>query len=245
MGDYPSKKPLSSPSIPPKSTVIDLTHPLISNEVPACDGHPSYKACCVSSIANGALSNVHSLTLGTHTGTHIDSPYHFFDDGVTVDRLDLSLLTAVPAVVVDLRSKKARERIDWDDLKEYEGRLHTGAAVLLCTGWSRNWCKTNYSDHPYLGAEAAKRILEKGVKVLGVDTMSPDAVTQESGDSGIVHRVVLGNGGVIVENLRGLEDVLESGIRDEDIMVSLLPLKLEACDGSPIRAVAWSKQSTI
>ena len=125
----------------------------------------------------------------------------------------------------------------------YEGRLRKGVALLLCTGWSGNWCQPNYSEHPFLDPAAAMRILETGVKVVGVDPISPDEVTKEHGDCGVVHREILGHGGIIVENLRGLEDILEGDIAEEDLMVSLLPLRLAACDGSPIRAVAWSKRS--
>ena len=238
MGDTPHTQ--ESLLRPRKSTVVDLSHPLISAAVPAAEGHPKYSACCVSSIATGNISNVHSLTLGTHTGTHIDAPYHFFDSGTTVDKLDLSLLTAVHAVVADLRHKKSREPITWEDLEGYEERMSSGVALLLCTGWSKNWCAANYDQHPFLTLDAAKNILARGIKVVGVDTMSPDEIT-EDGDVGHVHRQLLGNGGVIVENLTGLEHLLQSGIADADLRVTLLPLCLSGCDGSPIRAVAWSK----
>ena len=169
MGDPSCMQPDSSKTM----FTIDLSHPLISDEMPTCDGHPSYKACCVQSIVQGDVSNVHSLTIGTHTGTHIDAPYHFYRDGTTVDKLDLSLLAAAPVVVADLRSKKAREAITWEDLEEYESRLGNGVAVLVCTGWSRYWGKPNYSQHPFLNPQAAKKLIEKGVKVVGVDAMSP------------------------------------------------------------------------
>ena len=165
-----------------------------------------------------------------------------FDNGIKVDEIDLSLLTAVPAVVADLRSKGKRERITWDDLNRYETQMRGAVALLLCTGWSRNWGKPNYDQHPFLDAETAERILSTGIRVIGVETMSPDEVTEEEGDVGHVHRQVLGNGGLIVENLNRLEDILESGLANEDLRISALPLRLEACDGSPIRAVAWSKK---
>ncbi|KAJ3553371.1 hypothetical protein NM688_g3648 [Phlebia brevispora] len=237
MGDASAMQPLSS-----KPAFIDLSHALIPNETPACDGHPSYNACCVLSLAKGGIANVHSLTIGTHTGTHIDAPYHFFDDGITVDQLDLSLLTAVPIVVADLRSKKAGEKITWDDLKKHEERLRSGVALLLCTGWSKHWGKPDYSQHPYLDPDVASGLIDMGVRVVGVDAMSPDKVTEEAGDSGHVHRIILGNGGVIVENLRGLEDLFTSGIEEEDMRLSILPLRLGACDGSPVRAVVWSRK---
>ena len=218
--------------------VIDLTHPLAPGKVPAWPGHPCYSASLNSSLARGQPANVHSLTIGTHTGTHLDAPFHFFMDGTTVDRLDLALLTAAPAVVADVRHRGAHERITWDDLAAAAAEVsRRGARVLLlCTGWSRLWGQPGYSDHPWLDADAARRILGLGVRVIGLDTLSPDELTAEK-EGADVHRIVLGSGGVIVENLTRLDAVLESGWKS--VVVNLLPLSLEGCDGSPLRAVAW------
>ncbi|KAI0919274.1 hypothetical protein AcV5_002233 [Taiwanofungus camphoratus] len=223
-----------------QATVIDLTHPLVPASVPACPGHPLYDAKLTFSVANGDFANVHTLTLGSHTGTHLDAPYHFFLDGQTVDALDLSLLTAASVVVVDLRTKAAHERIVWADLQKYEAKMREGTAVLLCTGWSRHWGSPLYRDHPFLDADAARRIMDMGVKVIGVDTLSPDEFMADEGDTGNVHRIVLRRGGIIVENLNELGDLVDSGW--ENPLVSLLPLSLTGCDGSPVRAVAWNSQ---
>ncbi|KAI0087107.1 putative cyclase [Irpex rosettiformis] len=240
MGEIiPAQAALQQSNDSPKRTIIDLTHPLVSSEVPACDGHPKYAVHCLSHLSRGDVATCHSLTMGTHTGTHVDAPYHFVEDGITVDKLDLTLLTAAPAVVADLRWKKAREPIRWEDLGKYENQLRDGVALLLCTGWSSNWKRSNYSEHPFLDVEAAKKIMEKGVRVIGLDTMSPDEVAEE-GDTGRVHRIWLGDGGIIVENMNGLERLLEVS-SEADLRVSLLPLRLVDCDGSPIRAVAWKE----
>ncbi|KAI0628353.1 putative cyclase [Trametes polyzona] len=223
---------------PCSPTVLDLTHPLVSGGVPACHGHPRYSASPCLRLAAGEFANVHALTLGTHTGTHIDAPYHFFPDGVTVDRVDLALLTAAPAVVADLRGRTAQARIVWEDLASAAEEIRSRGArvLLLCTGWSRHWNTPEYSRHPFVDADAARRLRDLGVQVLGLDTMSPDKVTPDE-ECADVHRVVLGSGGVIVENLRGLEAIVERGWARTT--VSLLPLSLAGCDGSPIRAVAW------
>ncbi|KAK7691307.1 hypothetical protein QCA50_004701 [Cerrena zonata] len=223
----------------PKMKIIDLTHPLVPSNVFSCPGHPAYTADRTMNLAKGDLANVHTLTIGTHTGTHIDAPYHFFENGIKVDELDLSLLTAAPAILVDVRSKRAHEVITWEDLAPYVGRMKSGVAVLLCTGWSKYWGQSNYTDHPYLDGEASKKMVDLGVKVVGIDAMSPDEVDPKKGACIDVHNVVLGNGGVIVENLNRLEEIIESGIQLEDLVVSLLPLRLTSLDGSPVRAVAW------
>ncbi|KAI0764369.1 putative cyclase [Trametes elegans] len=230
-----------APNTSPTSAreVVDLTHPLIPGEVPACAGHPCYDASLGFSLAKGDFANVHTLTLGTHTGTHIDAPYHFFLDGTTVDCLDLSLLSAAPAVVADLRHKEAHERIMWDDLASAVEELKRRRArvLLLCTGWSRFWSTPEYCTHPYLDGDAARSLLSAGVRVLGMDALSPDKVTPAE-EYAEVHRIILGSGGIIVENLTHLGELVNRGWTH--VAVSLLPLNLGGCDGSPIRAVAWA-----
>ncbi|EGO00800.1 hypothetical protein SERLA73DRAFT_178741 [Serpula lacrymans var. lacrymans S7.3] len=214
--------------------MLDLTHLLsTSTPVPVFDGHPTYSASPISCLPHDA-SNVHALSLGSHTGTHIDAPWHFIEGGKTIDQLDLRTLVG-RALVLDVRGKKAHEKIVWEDIEKWEDVMHEGVIVLICTGWSRYWGKSNYGDHPYLDTSAAEKIVGKGVRVIGCDTMSPDEVGTDNPTHG-VHRIVLGAGGVIAENLCNLEQVLEL----IEPVVSLLPLRLERCDGSPIRAVAWS-----
>lgn len=219
--------------------IVDLSQPLESGRVYSCDGHPAYKACCISNVSDGAFATVHSLSLATHTGTHIDAPYHFFSDGTTVDKLDLSLLAAAPAVVADMRSKGPREKISWEDLQEYEAHLGDGVVLLVCTGWSKNWGKPEYPAHPYLDPATADALLARGVRVVAIDAMSPDLVTDGEGDCGHFHRAWLGRGAIIVENLTGLDRLLD--IERGRLRVSLIPLNLVDCDGSPIRAVAWAE----
>lgn len=228
MADYKAKE------------IIDLSQPLITGKGWVCENHPNFKACCISHVADGAFATVHSLELATHTGTHLDAPYHFFTDGAKVDQLDLSLLTAAPAVVADLRSKQPREKIAWEDLQKYEGEMKNGVTLMICTGWSENWGQAHYDAHPYLDPATADKILATGVKVIGVDMMSPDLVTEEEGDCGDFHRAWLGKGAIIVENLNNLDRLLS--IDQEKLRVALVPLNLVDCDGSPVRAVGWAEE---
>lgn len=156
-----------------------------------------------------------------------------------------------PAIVVDLteqgrgRELGDKEAIEWKDLEKYETIMKEtrGAILLLRTGWSKYWKERKYFDHPYVSADAARRIVDTGVRVIGVDTLSPDeTVLEEDGnaeypvDAFGFHRVVLGAGAVIAENLTNL-DKLQNG----EWTISLLPLKIELCDGSPVRACAWRR----
>lgn len=219
--------------------IVDLTHPL-DHTIVVCHGHPCFSKQSVATIGQEhSPYNVHSLTMGSHSGTHIDAPYHFFDNGKSVGELDLNALMG-PAVVVDLRGKQPGEVITWDkDLSPYEHRFSAGVIVLFCTGWSKYWGTPEYNDHPHLSMEGAKKLMDTGIRIIGMDMVSPD-VHPKKGDEGAcfdIHRAILGAGGVIAENLTNLEEALGLGA---EMMASLLPLRIDGCDGSPIRAVAWS-----
>ena len=110
--------------------------------------------------------------------------------------------------------------------------------VIIHTGWSKYWKTGEYLNHPFIDVQAARKLLELGVLLLAIDTLSPDETVPDGqeGDFG-VHDAILGSGGMIVENLTGLDKLP----KDKDIRVSFLPLKLGDCDGSPIRAVAWAE----
>jgi len=221
--------PMSAPK-----TVVDLSYSLTST-VNVCDGHPSFECHRVSTIGPDSKSNVSALSLGTHTGTHIDAPYHFFPAGAPVSDLDLSQLIA-PAVIVDVRHKRAHEKITLSDLSPYIPKLRPGMIVLFLTGWSRFWCKPQYRSHPSLDSDVAHALVANGISVIGIDAMSPDDMPEDGAAVIDVHNIILGGGGIIAENLTNLEAAL--ALRDP--IVSLLPIKIEGADGAPVRAVAWS-----
>lgn len=262
-------------------TLIDLTHLLDSN-VPVYPGDPLFSCQQSSTVPRDGFS-VHALSCSSHTGTHIDVPSHFLIDGATVDQLPLSAFV-LPALVLDVSYKKARECIAWDAVEPMAHRIRPGMAVLFRTGWSRYWDQStipttsiavptnsnsappthHYFDHPWLATDAAERLLALGVRLVGTDTMSPDqspwpvvASAVPGGGGGVgetgiegeepvsdfgVHRAVLGGGGLIAENLTNLDTLLATqdvAGPDTEVIISVLPLKIAGCDGSPVRAVAW------
>lgn len=218
--------------------VLDLTHKL-NSKAPIYPGDPSFSCTPVTTVSKDGYS-VHALSLGSHTGTHIDAPSHFFSDGKTIDQIALSSLTG-PLVKLDLTRYGLQDRqpITWDDhispaVKDL--LLSEGDILIIQTGWSAYWGSEKYFHHPFLSRDAAQRILDTGVRVVGVDMLSPDETPFEGvgGGQGFgAHEVILGAGGIIAENLTNLED-----IGDED-RVALIPLNLEGSDGSPVRAFAW------
>ena len=221
-------------SVPTRKMIVDLSHPLAPTGLSYCADHPVFTSERVMTLARNG-SNVSRLTIGSHTGTHLDAPVHFIEGAATVSDFDLSSLVG-PAIVVDVRGKGFHDTITWGDIAPQAGKLNPEVTLLLCTGWSQYWGRDEYMKSPHLSEEAARKIMERGVRVVGIDVFSIDGEAPE-GSRGInpVHHLFLGNGILIAENLTNIEALLDSSA----YLVSLLPLNLQGCDGSPIRAVAW------
>jgi kynurenine formamidase len=208
--------------------IVDLSHPL-TEQVPIYPGDPEPSITTATTVAADGynLSHVH---IGTQTGTHIDAPFHFRDDGATVDRMPLDL-TAGPAVVVRCPDREPRSRITLADLEPHLGRLAAGRIVLFVTGWYRHAGTELFFEHPYLDAAVGEAVLATGVRTIAVDTLNADST---GGDEFPIHDMFADAGGFIAENLAGT-DALTPGVEP---LLLLLPLNLVGCDGAPVRAVA-------
>ena len=212
--------------------VVDLPHP-VDDDTPVYPGDPLPRFTPAATIGRDGYNVLH-VQMGSQTGTHLDAPYHFLEDGGRVDDIDLHHLCA-PAVVVDVRSKGAREAITWADLEPHAGDLRPGVILVLHTGWSRYWGSDTYADHPFLDGAAARQVVDRGVRTVAIDAMSLDETvdTQEHPSGFAAHFAVLGAGGAIAENLTNLEVV-----DFPDPVVSILPIRFRGADGAPVRAVA-------
>lgn len=219
--------------------IVDLSI-VLDDATPVFPGDPRPSLRPATRIETDGY-NVLSLSLGSHSGTHVDAPSHVVADGATLEDLDLALF-AGPAVVADVTGVEARTAITWTDLAAVTDRLRPGAILLLRTGWSEHHLTTDrYVDHPFLDPDAAGRMLERGVRTIGIDALNPDPTTVD-GDGGgrlPVHDLVLGAGGVIAENLTNL-----SALSGEPL-VCLFPVRLGGgADGAPCRAVAVELSAT-
>jgi kynurenine formamidase len=163
-------------------------------------------------------------------GTHLDAPYHFLDDGLTVDKLDLRKCVG-PAVVVDLTGKGPKEEIRPDDLYPYEQAIASCRRIILRTGWDKRFPSAEYfTDHPAVTKEACAWMIEQRIGCLALDMPS----THPSEDVE-THRLLLGPDAevVLIEGLRGLDR-----LRGAEVVLIALPLAIEGCDGSPCRVMA-------
>ena len=172
--------------------------------------------------------NLTRVTFSTHQGTHVDAPFHFFYDGETVDKIDLSRYI-VRAIKVDLTYKKPKEAITVKDLLKYEHFIDKGLSLLLHTGWDKKMSqKEFFSDFPYITIELSKWFAQKKVKLLGLDLPCPNIYDWKT-----VHETLLGSSVLIVEGLVNLGE-----LGDKEFTFFAAPLKIRGRDGSPIRAFA-------
>jgi kynurenine formamidase len=212
--------------------IIDLSVPVgPKTQVYPGDPVPRFE---VHSTVEQQGFNLLAIHLGSQSGTHVDAPYHFRSETARIDELDLSLFTG-PAVLVDVRGVQAREPITWQRIEPYAPLLAPGVIALLCTGWSAHFGAPSYFDHPFLAAEACKRMLDMGVRTFCLDTINIDETPDDHypGEGYPVHHLIAEAGGVIGENFRNLEM-----IDFDDPFVTCLPIALEGADGAPVRAVA-------
>ena len=238
--------------------VVDLTHTLTSN-IPTYPEDPTFSAKPAFQFPHGDGFRLHALHLCTHTGTHIDAPYHFYKDGKKIDEVPLEWLIGRP-VVIDISSLVRGTksfRVEWDHLAEYDEKIRKAGQgdkiLLIRTGWDIEFSRATSDTllHPYFTRDVATKLLEYGIRIFGVDTLNPDRTCLESilgeddkDDQWALHHTILGSGGLIVENLTNLHEIMEETSGKEWI-VHFVPLKLGGLDGSPIRAYAIQRVGAV
>ena len=203
---------------------VDLSHPLATG-MPVYPGDPAVTIAPALTVAADGVA-VARLDLGSHAGTHLDAPVHVIPGGRTVEEIPLALLWG-EAFVARIAAATPGAAITAADVSILPAKLPQ--IVCIDTGWDAHFGTAVAHAHPYLAQEFAEELWARGARVLCVDTLSPDAMGEESLP---VHQFWLGNDGVIVENLRGLSEIPDS------VELSVLPLKLDGVDGSPVRAIA-------
>jgi arylformamidase len=202
--------------------IYDVTAPL-SADLPTFPGDPRVQLEFTHRISEGHAYNAAKLTLGVHSGTHVDAPYHFLADGATVDQLPLELLIG-RARVLDMT---ALDRIDRADLERAD--LRDDIRVLFKTRMSGQLRQPAFQeDFVYLTPEGASYLAKVGIKLVGIDYLSIEKFGSQNYGA---HHALLGAGVVVIEGL-DLSEV-EAG----EYELSCLPLRIAGADGSPARVV--------
>ncbi len=227
--------------------IIDLSH-IIHDDIQIYPGDPA------PSIKRGLTHekdycHVDVLTLGSHTGTHIDAPFHFFKKGKKIDEFPVQRFVG-DGVLIDVSAKSDRTLIEPEDVEAYRTEIADGDFVIFRTGRDRYFGTPRYYLHPFLSPQGAQLLVKMGVSLVGIDALNIDPTYYEITEADTsaknlpdeeeygypVHDILLGNDLLIVENLCNLEK-----IRQIKGIYSFLPLKLKDADGSPIRAIFMMK----
>jgi len=203
--------------------------------MPIYPGNPVPKFESVLSLQKDGV-NVSRVSLGTHTGTHVDSQNHFILNGVGIEDESLTKFIG-EAVVLDFSKKMIGDGIDGNDLDTFSSFVHPDDILLLYTGVSNYW-NENYIDKvgsrfTYLEPTAADWIVNHEIKSIGIDTFS---VEKYGSSQALTHKKLLLAGVGIIENLNSnLKKFL-----GKRVFLVCLPLALKGLDASPARAVIFN-----
>jgi len=207
-----------------------LSHPWIDVSVPLHEGlvhwpgDPRFIIERVSELERGDPATVSKVTMGVHTGTHMDAPAHFLRDGATIDTLPLDATVGSARVIAisDPESVKPAE------LRSH--RVKRGERVLLRTRNSgRRWTQEAFfEDFVYIAADAARWLAERGVRCVGVDYLSVGGFHRDGHET---HEALLAAGVWIIEGL----DL--SAVEPGRYELLCLPLRIAGAEGAPARAL--------
>lgn len=204
--------------------LYDVTLP-ISKDMVTWPGDPSVSLNQAKSISKGDKCNITQMQMGIHTGTHVDAPYHFIEDGGKLGSIPIENFIG-PCLVVELDSKVIVEK---QDLIKHN--IAGYSRILLKTKNSELWennINSFKADFIALGLDAAQYLVEMNVILVGIDYLSIESPRSHNNK---VHKLLLKNDIIILEGLN-LSKV-KAGLYE----LMCLPLKLQHCEGAPARVI--------
>ena len=212
-------------------TLIDLSH-LVEDGMVTYKGLPAPHICdwlsreaSKANYESGTEFQIGQITMVANTGTYIDTPFHRYADGDDLAEVDLERLVDLPGIVVRTGD---RQSIDAD---AFDGLEVAGKAVLVHTGWSRHWrTEAYYEGHPFLTEAAADLLVERGARLVGIDSHNIDDTRARTRP---VHSRLLGAGVLIVEHMCALERLPDGTFR-----FFAAPPKVKGMGTFPVRAFA-------
>jgi len=217
------------------SRIYDLSQPVFTNcpQYPDENPRPAQVRLFYMLAVQGVNKEI--VELSTHTGTHCDAPYHFFDKGATIDQVPLETYIG-RATILDLRGMQPGSAIERADVERFAARIADGDIVLLNTGWGhrRANSKEFLTEYVYLSGEAAQCFVERGAKGVGIDAVSLGGYNDPN-KAGPSHKALLGSGKFIVEELYFPDEVMDG---KERLFVAV-PVKLQGTSGAWTRAMLW------
>jgi kynurenine formamidase len=213
--------------------LLDLSQPLYDG-APNCPAHPPVKS---EVIADHPLTGwrVELLTLASHTGSHVDTPFHKLPDGANLDQIPLDRWTG-QAFIADLQDSGPDRPLDAALLADrLEGRDLNDCIVLLATGWGRKRAKSDeWLNHPpYVSPDGARWLVQQRIRGVGIDHFSIAGSSEEINP--VTHTILLEAGIWIVEELSFPEEVFALA---QPFEFMSLPINLRGHTGAFCRPVA-------
>ena len=214
----------------PSRRVHDLTA-LLQTHMPVWPTSPLPSFEPVGFVARDGYS-IERVSCLTHTGTHMDAPYHFLEDGLTVDRIPPTQLVG-SAAVLDVRTEIEGTTIPTRALERHWPKKGSPEIVLLRTDWSQRRAPTReyLYEFPGLDPSAAEWLAKKAVKGVGIDTLGVDPFSNAKFEA---HKVLLGKGIWILEALDHLDQLTEG----MEYTLVAGPLKIAGGSGAMARVLA-------
>lgn len=218
--------------------LLDLTHPLSSK-------NPTYEGTCGFNLSISLdykdckapnLFRVNRTEGKAGVGTHMDAPAHCFPKGKTIDELDLEDLVT-DCAVIDVSKESGQNYLAMPDavlqFEREHGHISPNTFVIFYTGWDKFWnTPKKYRAElkaPGVHVDTAKLLLKRNIAGIGIDTLSADAGAVDFQ----VHRIVLGAGKYLVENIANAKKLPATGAKS-----LVLPIKIEDGTEAPIRLIA-------
>jgi kynurenine formamidase len=209
---------------------LDLTL-TISTSIPTFPDSPKPQFILWSTLKEDEY-NLELLFLSSHTGTHLDAPYHFVKNGIKIHQIPLDRLLG-NGILIKIKKEK-NQSITKNDLISFErknGNIPKHSSIFFYTEWQKNLNSDYYFiNNPGLSESAATYLVSKRINLVGIDSPSIDLGQAKNFR---VHKILAKNNILIVENLSNLNK-----ISSKQFDFVILPLKLKDATGSPVRAIA-------
>lgn len=211
--------------------IQDLTH-TIKGEMTLYPGTANPKIEQIASMEKN-LYREHKIEITSHTGTHIDAPAHMKPLGKTLDQMDISQFIGI-AYCIDVSDIKG-QTIELEHIKNYKDKIEICDFLILKTNNYKTWNTDKYfNDYKTLSIDGAKWLTKMNLKGIGVDAISVDTMDTESFE--IHYEILATDSMIIIENLNNLAHL------PDFFKLSVMPMKFENSDGSPVRAIAtWEE----
>jgi kynurenine formamidase len=210
--------------------LIDLSHRIADGTV-TYKGLPPPRICdfwsreqSAALYEDGSTFQIGRIDMVANTGTYLDTPFHRYAEGEDLAMVGLERLAGLEGLVV----RSDQQAVDVDAFAQLDVR---GKAVLVHTGWDRNWgTEAYFSEHPFLTDNAASFLAERSAALVGIDSHNIDDTRTRRRP---VHTILLGAGALICEHLTNLGALPDSGFR-----FTAAPPKVAGMGTFPVRAFA-------